>query len=163
MNENFINIKVDREERPDLDRQYMMYVQATTGSGGWPLNVFISPYLTPIFGGTYFSPRDDSIEGRPSFKTILETVSKRWKDDWKILESNGRSLVEQLKKQNEAKTRSEAELNALVADLEEAKKRSDAEHGKARLLLFLLFCNSFLCSLPCSVCAFKSYRREASI
>ena len=98
MNENFINIKVDREERPDLDRQYMMYVQATTGSGGWPLNVFISPYLTPIFGGTYFSPRDDSIEGRPSFKTILETVSKRWKDDWKILESNGRSLVEQLKK-----------------------------------------------------------------
>ena len=98
MNENFINIKVDREERPDLDRQYMMYVQATTGSGGWPLSVFLSPNLIPIFGGTYFAPKDETIGGRPSFKSILETVSKRWKDDWKTLERNGRSLVEQLKK-----------------------------------------------------------------
>ena len=98
LNENFINIKVDREERPDLDRQYMMYVQATTGSGGWPLNVFLSPNLTPIFGGTYFAPKDDSIDGRPSFKTILEAVSKRWKDDFRTLESNGRNLVERLKK-----------------------------------------------------------------
>lgn len=98
MNESFINIKVDREERPDLDRQYMMYVQATTGSGGWPLNVFLSPDLIPIFGGTYFAPRDDSIGGRPSFKSILEAVSQRWKNDWKTLERNGRNLVEQLKK-----------------------------------------------------------------
>lgn len=97
MNENFINIKVDREERPDLDRQYMMYVQATNGTGGWPLSVFLSPNLTPIFGGTYFAP-EDMVGGRPSFKTILETVSARWKDDWKSLERNGKSLVEQLKR-----------------------------------------------------------------
>lgn len=98
MNDNFINIKVDREERPDLDRQYMMYVQATTGSGGWPLNVFLSSALTPIFGGTYFAPREDTLGGRPSFKSILETVAKRWKDDWKTLELNGKSLVAQLRK-----------------------------------------------------------------
>ena len=98
MNENFINIKVDREERPDLDRQYMMYVQATTGSGGWPLSVFLSPNSIPIFGGTYFGPRDDSITGRPGFKTILETINRKWKEDWRALEKNGENLVEQLKK-----------------------------------------------------------------
>ena len=99
MNENFVNIKVDREERPDLDRQYMMYVQATTGSGGWPLSVFLSPNLIPIYGGTYFGPKEDqTIGGRPSFKSILEIVSKRWKDDWRTLEKNGKGLIDQLKK-----------------------------------------------------------------
>lgn len=99
MNENFINIKVDREERPDLDRQYMMYVQATTGSGGWPLSIFLSPNLIPIYGGTYFAPKDDEkIGGRPSFKSILEIVSKKWAVDWITLEKNGKGLVEQLKK-----------------------------------------------------------------
>lgn len=98
MNEKFINIKVDREERPDLDRQYMMYVQATTGSGGWPLSVFLSPNLIPIFGGTYFAPKEGTIRGKPNFKTILETISSRWKDEWKTLERNGRSIVDQLKK-----------------------------------------------------------------
>lgn len=99
MNENFINIKVDREERPDLDRQYMMYVQATTGSGGWPLSIFLSPNLIPIFGGTYFAPKDDEkFDGIPSFKSILEIISKRWADDWITLEKNGKGLVEQLKK-----------------------------------------------------------------
>ena len=99
MNENFINIKVDREERPDLDRQYMMYVQATTGSGGWPLSIFLSPNLIPIFGGTYFAPKnEDEVDGRPSFKSILEIVSKRWNEDWKTLEKNGKGVIEQLKK-----------------------------------------------------------------
>lgn len=98
MNENFVNIKVDREERPDLDRQYMMYVQATTGSGGWPLSLFLSPNLTPIYGGTYFGPKDGPVGGRPSFKSILEIITQRWKDDGRTLERNGKSLVEQLKK-----------------------------------------------------------------
>ena len=84
MNDNFINIKVDREERPDLDRQYMMYVKPQPVQGGWP-STFSSPTLTPIFGGTYFAPREDTLGGRPSFKSILETVAKRWKDDWKTL------------------------------------------------------------------------------
>jgi uncharacterized protein YyaL (SSP411 family) len=100
MNESFINIKVDREERPDLDRQYMMYVQATTGSGGWPLSVFLSPKsLVPIFGGTYFGPQDSaSVGGRPSFKTILEIIAERWKSDPNTLEKTGEGLMKQIKR-----------------------------------------------------------------
>lgn len=69
MNELFVNVKVDREERPDVDRVYMTYVQATTGSGGWPMSVFLTPDLKPFFGGTYFPPEDRL--GRPGFPTVL--------------------------------------------------------------------------------------------
>jgi uncharacterized protein YyaL (SSP411 family) len=65
LNEHFVSIKVDREERPDVDKIYMTFVQSTTGSGGWPLNVFLTPDLKPFFGGTYFPP--DARHGRPSF------------------------------------------------------------------------------------------------
>ena len=58
MNENYINVKVDREERPDVDKVYMTFVQATTGGGGWPMSVWLTPHLKPIFGGTYFPPED---------------------------------------------------------------------------------------------------------
>ena len=58
MNEHFINVKVDREERPDVDKVYMSFVQATTGGGGWPMSVFLTPKLKPIYGGTYFPPQD---------------------------------------------------------------------------------------------------------
>ena len=58
MNEHFINVKVDREERPDVDKVYMSFVQATTGGGGWPMSVFLTPTLKPIYGGTYFPPED---------------------------------------------------------------------------------------------------------
>ncbi|HUV14238.1 MAG TPA: thioredoxin domain-containing protein [Acidobacteriota bacterium] len=73
MNQQFVNIKVDREERPDLDNIYMNYVQMTTGSGGWPLTVFLTPSLVPFFGGTYFPPID--VSGRPGFSTVLRSVS----------------------------------------------------------------------------------------
>ena len=56
MNEHFINVKVDREERPDVDKVYMSFVQASTGGGGWPMSVFLTPQLKPVFGGTYFPP-----------------------------------------------------------------------------------------------------------
>lgn len=79
MNENFTNIKVDREERPDVDNEYMYFVVATRGSGGWPLSVFLSPYtLKPFFGGTYF-PLRDSYE-MPSFRFILSAISKKWSE-----------------------------------------------------------------------------------
>ena len=58
MNEHFINVKVDREERPDVDKVYMSFVQATTGGGGWPMSVFLTPKLKPIYGGTYYPPED---------------------------------------------------------------------------------------------------------
>src|SRR5213592_2036620 len=64
LNEHFVSIKVDREERPDVDKIYMTFVQATRGQGGWPLNVFLTPELKPFFGGTYFPP--DQRSGRPS-------------------------------------------------------------------------------------------------
>jgi len=77
MNQHFVSIKVDREERPDVDKIYMTYVQATQGSGGWPMSVFLTPTLHPIVGGTYFPPEDRY--GRPGFKTILRNVANLWK------------------------------------------------------------------------------------
>jgi uncharacterized protein YyaL (SSP411 family) len=73
MNENFINIKVDREERPDVDKLYMSFVQAVTGGGGWPMSVFLTPDLEPITGGTYFPPND--AYGRPGFPTVLKIIA----------------------------------------------------------------------------------------
>ena len=76
MNEHFVSVKVDREERPDVDAIYMQAVQAMTGHGGWPLNVFVDPEGVPFFGGTYFPP--DSRHGMPSFRQVLEGVAEAW-------------------------------------------------------------------------------------
>nr|XP_031829780.1 spermatogenesis-associated protein 20 [Nomia melanderi] len=77
MNKNFVNIKVDREERPDIDRIYMTFIQSTTGHGGWPMSVFLTPDLKPIIGGTYFPP--DDRHGQTGFKTILLYIAEKWK------------------------------------------------------------------------------------
>jgi uncharacterized protein len=79
MNDLFVNIKVDREERPDVDRVYMTYVQATTGGGGWPMSVFLTPDLKPFYGGTYFPPEDRY--GRAGFPTVLQRIAEAWKSD----------------------------------------------------------------------------------
>jgi uncharacterized protein YyaL (SSP411 family) len=76
LNQHFVSIKVDREERPDVDKIYMTFVQATTGSGGWPLNVFLTPELKPFFGGTYFPP--DNRSGRPGFLQLLRQIHQIW-------------------------------------------------------------------------------------
>jgi hypothetical protein len=76
LNQHFVSIKVDREERPDVDKIYMTFVQATTGSGGWPLNVFLTPERKPFFGGTYFPP--DNRSGRPGFLQILRQIHQVW-------------------------------------------------------------------------------------
>jgi uncharacterized protein YyaL (SSP411 family) len=78
LNTHFVSIKVDREERPDVDKIYMTFVQATTGSGGWPLNVFLTPDLKPFYGGTYFPP--DNRYGRPSFPQVLEQIARLWNE-----------------------------------------------------------------------------------
>ena len=75
--EHFVSIKVDREERPDVDQVYMTFVQATTGSGGWPMSVWLMPDLRPFFGGTYFPPTD--VPGRPGFITVLRRIAELWK------------------------------------------------------------------------------------
>jgi uncharacterized protein YyaL (SSP411 family) len=79
MNQWFINIKVDREERPDIDRIYMLATQILTGRGGWPNNVFLTPDLKPFYAGSYFPPEDRA--GRPGFKRVLETMHRAWSDD----------------------------------------------------------------------------------
>ncbi len=79
LNDTFVSIKVDREERPDVDRVYMSFVQATTGAGGWPMTVFLTPDLKPFFGGTYFPPT--SRWGRPGFSDLLVEISRVWKED----------------------------------------------------------------------------------
>ena len=76
LNPRFVSIKVDREERPDVDKIYMTFVQAATGSGGWPLNVFLTPELKPFFGGTYFPP--DNRQGRPGFLQLLRQIHEAW-------------------------------------------------------------------------------------
>jgi uncharacterized protein YyaL (SSP411 family) len=79
LNRHFVSIKVDREERPDVDRVYMMFVQATTGAGGWPMSVWLTPTLEPFFGGTYFPP--SSKWGRPGFVEVLEQLARAWQTE----------------------------------------------------------------------------------
>ncbi|MDX2266970.1 MAG: thioredoxin domain-containing protein [Bryobacter sp.] len=93
LNRDFVSIKVDREERPDIDRIYMMFVQATTGSGGWPMSVFLTPEREPFFGGTYFPPTNR--HGRPGFPLILERLAQSWRTErGRIVESSGNILAQ---------------------------------------------------------------------
>jgi uncharacterized protein YyaL (SSP411 family) len=78
MNRLFINVKVDREERPDVDGVYMDAVQALTGHGGWPLTVFLTPEGKPFYGGTYFP--DEARHGMPSFRDVLHAVDQHWRE-----------------------------------------------------------------------------------
>ncbi len=96
MNESYVSIKVDREERPDVDKVYMTFVQASTGSGGWPMSVWLTPDLTPIFGGTYFPPEDGY--GRPGFPRVLQHWTEVWKEHREEILAQGKLFVEELKK-----------------------------------------------------------------
>src|SRR6059058_4251332 len=78
LNDHFISIKVDREERPDLDQIYMTAVQMMTGQGGWPMSMFLTPDLQPFYGGTYFPPSDS--RGMPGFPRVLTSVHRAWAD-----------------------------------------------------------------------------------
>ncbi|HEY6346050.1 MAG TPA: thioredoxin domain-containing protein [Bryobacteraceae bacterium] len=99
LNDNFVSIKVDREERPDVDRVYMLFVQAATGGGGWPMSVFLTPDRKPFFGGTYFPP--DSRYGRPGFAAILESLARAWRLDRERIEQSGAQTIEQLREYSE--------------------------------------------------------------
>ena len=95
MNRHFVNIKVDREERPDVDQVYMAFVQASTGGGGWPMSVFMTPDLSPFFGGTYFPPTRTT--GRPGFKKLLLEISRVWESDRQSIVSSASQVVEKLR------------------------------------------------------------------
>ena len=94
LNDRFVNIKVDREERPDVDKIYMTFVQATTGGGGWPLNLFLTPELKPFFGGTYFPP--DHRQGRPGFLQLLHQIAGLWQEHRDELTSSANEIQARL-------------------------------------------------------------------
>jgi uncharacterized protein len=98
LNNHFVSIKVDREERPDLDQVYMAAVQAMTGSGGWPMSVFLTPDGQPFYGGTYFP--DEPRHGMPSFLQVLEGVDRAWREQRGEVVGAGQRLVEALAAQN---------------------------------------------------------------
>jgi uncharacterized protein YyaL (SSP411 family) len=95
LNRDFVSIKVDREERPDVDRVYMSFVQATTGSGGWPMTVFLTHELKPFFGGTYFPPA--SRWGRPGFADLLGELARVWKEERSQVEKAAGELLQRLR------------------------------------------------------------------
>jgi hypothetical protein len=95
LNRDYVPIKVDREERPDVDRIYMTFVQATTGGGGWPMSVWLTPDLQPFFGGTYFPP--EARYGHPGFASILTQIAAAWAADRGQIVDSARDIVEDLR------------------------------------------------------------------
>ena len=93
LNRDYVAIKVDREERPDVDRVYMTFVQATTGSGGWPMSVWLTPERQPFFGGTYFPP--ENRWGHPGFESMLTQIATAWRTGRdQIVESAGDAVLQ---------------------------------------------------------------------
>ncbi len=112
LNAHFVSIKVDREERPDLDEIYMTAVQAMTGRGGWPLTVFLTPDLQPFFGGTYFPP-DDRF-GMPSFKKVLQGVADAWRDQPDEIRQSAGRLTDMLRQSALAEISDGGQLDATI-------------------------------------------------
>ncbi len=115
LNEHFVSIKLDREERPDIDRVYMSYLQGLTGQGGWPLSVWMTPGLKPFYAGTYFAPEDR--HGRAGFPTILRAIARGWREDRARLVAESERVVESL---NERAGERTAPAEGAVATFAEA-------------------------------------------
>ncbi len=113
MNREFVNIKVDREERPDVDRVYMTFVQATTGGGGWPMSVWLTPDLKPFVGGTYFPPEDRY--GQPGFKKVLERIAAAWKENHEKIVEQGGKIVAALR-ESQSTPAAEGKIDAAILD-----------------------------------------------
>ncbi|NOS70506.1 MAG: thioredoxin domain-containing protein [Verrucomicrobia bacterium] len=110
LREHFVSIKVDREERPDVDKIYMTFVQSTTGSGGWPLNVFLTPDRKPFFGGTYFPP--DDRHGRGSFLSVLQQVATVWRERGNEVTASADELTARLELATGSASKGKTDLNA---------------------------------------------------
>ena len=129
MNREFVNIKVDREERPDVDRVYMMFVQATTGGGGWPMSVWLTPDLKPFVGGTYFPPEDRY--GQPGFSKVLERIAAAWKQDHAKIADQGARIIAALSEAQAGGEATPAELGetTLEAAYQQIARSYDAHEG----------------------------------
>jgi len=127
MNKDFISIKVDREEMPDIDRVYMYSVQMMSGGGGWPLNVFLTPNKIPVFGGSYFPP--ENMGGVPSFPSILSSIQELYKDHRDVLLKNSEKVLEALKKIGAESSVINLDKRLLETHYNELSLRYDSEHG----------------------------------
>ncbi len=138
LNDDFVSIKVDREERPDVDRVYMTFVQATTGSGGWPMSVWLTPDLKPFYGGTYFPP--STRWGRPGFYDILKELSRLWREERTRLLDAADGLTERLRQATVSESeplapfeirppKPIAGVEALIEGADAFRQAFDAHHG----------------------------------
>ncbi len=128
LNSRFVAVKVDREERPDLDQVYMGAVQAMTGQGGWPMSVFLTPEGRPFYGGTYFP--DEPRHGMPSFRQVLEGVDRAWREQRSEVEGAGQRLVQALVAQSQVAAAPDAPTVALLEAATSAIEGSfDVVHG----------------------------------
>jgi len=127
MNERFVNIKVDREERPDIDDIYMKAVTALTGSGGWPMSVFLTPQLQPFFGATYLPPV--RAYGRPSFPDVLVGLSDAYLKEREAVVRQAHELTDAIVKDAAADARAPLPDNVLTLAVEHFRKRFDAHWG----------------------------------
>ncbi|QQL45070.1 thioredoxin domain-containing protein [Sulfuriroseicoccus oceanibius] len=129
MNQHFVNIKVDREERPDVDSIYMTYVQATTGRGGWPMSVFLTPEGTPFVGGTYFPPQDS--QGRPGFPRILSSIAEMWEKDAEKVRTSAEDTMRQIQQILLAPSDDKSPLTAAQVDasFDTFATQYDQQHG----------------------------------
>jgi len=129
LNRWFVPVKVDREERPDVDRIYMTFVQASTGGGGWPMSVFLTPELKPFFGGTYFPP--DNRYGRPGFGAILERIAEAWHNERARIVQSSSDVIAQLQQYTSAGGSSAAVPDASILDsaFQHFRRMYDSAHG----------------------------------
>ena len=134
LNEHFVSIKVDREERPDVDRVYMTFVQATTGSGGWPMSVWLTPDLKPFLGGTYFPPSGRG--GRPGFEDILREIAQRWSAGRDALVRSADTVLDRLREMQQRASGAAAAagggvagVDALATGVQQFVEAFDARHG----------------------------------
>jgi len=127
LNEHFVCIKVDREELPEVDDLYMRAVQSLTGSGGWPLSVFLTPDLTPFYGGTYFPPY--SAYGRPGFHDVVSGLARGWATDPDRARDVGRKLREELEQESRAARPAPLAADVLDRSLAALQQSFDPTHG----------------------------------
>lgn len=127
LNDHFISIKVDREERPEIDRIYMEAVQRLTGQGGWPLSVFLTPSRKPFFGGTYWPSRSQA--GMPGFDQVLRSVADAWRERRDVLFGQAAELTEQLGVSDELDDPGELDRSTLDAAHTALVRHFDAECG----------------------------------
>ena len=129
LNDKFVSIKVDREERPDIDSVYMAFVQAATGGGGWPMSVWLTPDLKPFDGGTYFPPEDR--QGNIGFKNVLQQIASAWQKDPAAINASANNVIHQLRQQTtlNAGSGNAPSESLLEAGYEQIKESFEPRYG----------------------------------